>query len=114
MSVEQLPRQLGCVAVCNSCKVRIQTGQVRKKDIRAYLETVGWGRGTDKGSRTKNGGRPSNLTHDLCPTCRAADRSCTAARATKRAEQIKVRDAKRKERDALGRARKEQAEAGAR
>jgi hypothetical protein len=51
MSGESLGRGQGTSISCNGadCTEKSITGQIRRKDHRAYLKTIGWGRGSDRG-----------------------------------------------------------------
>jgi hypothetical protein len=99
--IEILHRGYGVVIICNRCGERQRTAICGRRNNRAYWVTKGWDRGSDPGTRPKNGGgRPRTTSHDLCPRCLKLDRAAAAARKVKRAAQIAARDAKRKERDA--------------
>lgn len=140
MSANVFPRELGVKLTCNGCGAIAQTAMCGIKRNRDWQSTQGWGKGSDPGSPqrdpqparkttyTRNGvevsrtvpatvgspGRPSNITHDLCPPCLKLDRAALEVRKTKRAAQIKQRDAKAKERDAMLKHSTAQAEADAR
>jgi hypothetical protein len=66
----------GSTIACNSkgCPWKITTGQVTKKAIRAYAESIGWGRRRE---------------HDLCAECFEPAKKAAA-------ERIARRDARRK------------------
>lgn len=93
MSANVFPRELGVKLTCNGCGAVAQTAMCGIKRNRDWQSTQGWGKGSDPGSPqrdpqparkttyTRNGvevsravpasagspGRPSNITHDLCP-----------------------------------------------
>ena len=126
MSGRHVGRGCGTAIMCNRCGAKSVTGQIRKGDHRAYLETIGWGRGSDPGQdyrpamparteiRTRLGvryevklkatpereGRPRTTSHDLCPECLKQDRAALVERKTKRQKQVAARDAARKARAA--------------
>lgn len=127
MSARSLGRGQGTVIACAgpNCTAKSVTGQIRTGDHRKWLESQGWGRGSDAGvkyrpampertearSLTRGGvrfdftvklratpereARPSTKSKDLCPTCLAADRAAAAVRLAARDKQIAARDAGR-------------------
>jgi len=126
VTAKVLPREYGVKLVFDGCGATEQTAMCGKRSNRDWFATKGWGRGTDSGSpardplpertttyplrgievtrtlpaTTGSPGRPSNLSHDLCPDCVRLDRERAALRREERSKQIAAMDAKRKERDA--------------
>lgn len=140
MTATILPREYGVKLTCNRCGETVQTAMCGRGANRKWFAKLGWGRGSDPGSdyraseparaaeRNASGkvikrarpakaeieGRPRTTAHDLCPPCLKLDRQAMAERKARRAAQLKARDAKRKERDAMLRHTAAQAEADAR
>lgn len=134
MSARALPREYGVKLTCNGCGAVAQTAMCGIQRNREWQSTQGWGKGSDPGIPARNPlperevtyqrnglavtrklpasagtlGRPSTLTHDLCPPCLKADREALEQRKAKRAARLVALDAKRKERDAMMRHSAEQ------
>lgn len=99
MTVSILTRERGTVMRCNGCGATCTTASIRKSACRAYGATLGWIRGLDKGSGTRDSetGRRSNTLNDYCPDCAVIERerdtarkAVGAARRARRAELAKL------------------------
>lgn len=125
MSYEILPRQRGCVLICNACQARSTTGQILVSAARVYWRSLGWGKGTDPGqpyrerrpertierklaggavqlvklkARPRRDGRPRTTKWDLCPACDKLDKAAKAERDARKQARKDAINAKRKAR----------------